>query len=231
MSIYITADTHGEVIKIINALDEGIITPDDILVILGDAGFNLRGIMNGDRTLKSVIKRKKLTLFCIHGNHEMRPETLPFYKTQTWHGGTVYIEEEYPNILFAKDGEIFDLDGRKTIVIGGAYSADKNSNSIEKRKPYFPDEQPSDETKAFVESVLEKEGWKIDQVMTHTCPYKYIPKEAFLPGIDQDSVDHSTEEWLDSIEDKLTYNRWLCGHWHIDKSIDKMRFVMNDIIR
>lgn len=32
------------------------------------------------------------------------------------------MEKEYPNILFAKDGEIFNLNGLKTVAIGGAYS-------------------------------------------------------------------------------------------------------------
>lgn len=38
-------------------------------------------------------------------------------KETEWHGGTVYVEKEYPNILFAKDREIFELDGLKTIAI------------------------------------------------------------------------------------------------------------------
>lgn len=66
-----------------------------------------------------------ITLFCIHGNHEQRPSTISSYEETEWHGGTVYVEKEYPNILCAKDGEIFELDGRKTIAIGGAYSIDK----------------------------------------------------------------------------------------------------------
>jgi len=70
-------------------------------------------------------------------------------------------------------------------------------------------------------------NWKIDTVLSHTCPAKYIPTEAFLPGIDQATVDRSTEIWLDDIEIRLTYNHWLCGHWHIDKHIDKMHFLMN----
>ena len=37
----------------------------------------------------------------------------------------MYVEEEYPNILFAKDGEIFELDGYQTIAIGGVHSIDK----------------------------------------------------------------------------------------------------------
>lgn len=37
----------------------------------------------------------------------------------------MFYEEEYPSILFAKDGEIFDLNGKQTVVMGGAYSIDK----------------------------------------------------------------------------------------------------------
>ncbi|MEE1477261.1 MAG: hypothetical protein U0K11_12700, partial [Fusobacterium sp.] len=40
----------------------------------------------------------------------------------------------------------------------------------------------------------------------------------------------STEEWLQKIEDKLKYKKWYCGHFHIEKSIDKIRFAYDDII-
>ena len=53
--------------------------------------------------------------------------------------------------------------------------------------------------------------------------------EAFLPGLDQSLVDHSTEEWLDTIEDRLDYQSWYCGHWHIDKRIDKLHFMMRGV--
>lgn len=61
-----------------------------------------------------------------------------------------------------------------------------------------------------------------------TCPYKYIPREAFLPMINQDSVDDSTEKWLDNIESRLYYERWYCGHWHISKRVDKLHFLFHD---
>ena len=47
--------------------------------------------------------------------------------------------------------------------------------------------------------------------------------------IDQSSVDDSTERWLDTIEDHLSYKRWYCGHWHINKRIDKMHFLFEDV--
>ena len=69
--------------------------------------------------------------------------------------GIVYWEEDYPNLLFAKDGEIFDLDGKQTIVIGGAYSIDKMIRVIY-GYGWWADEQPSDEIKRYVEEQLEK---------------------------------------------------------------------------
>lgn len=226
--VFYTGDTHGRFLKIENALRKSMIEKGDTIVILGDAGFNYYG-NSKERHIKRQINELGITVFCIHGNHEMRPETIPAYITKEWNGGIVYYEEKYPNILFAKDGEIYDLDGRKSIAIGGAYSVDKFYR-LERGYRWFPDEQPSDEIRARVETVLKENGWKVDQILSHTCPLKYIPTEAFLSCVDQSRVDNSTEEWLDTIEEKASYNRWLCGHWHIDKSIDKMRFVMNDIM-
>lgn len=49
-----------------------------------------------------------------------------------------------------------------------------------------------------------------------------------MPGIDQSEVDSSTEEWLDTIEESVDYKAWFCGHWHIDKRIDKMHFLYDE---
>ena len=75
---------------------------------------------------------------------------------------------------------------------------------------------------------LEERNWQVDVVFSHTCPLKYEPVEVFLPGIDQSTVDKSTEEWLDTIESKLHYERWYCGHWHISKRGDKLHFLFHD---
>lgn len=90
---------------------------------------------------------------------------------------------------------------------------------------WWEDEQPSEEIKAYVESQISNN--KIDVVLSHTCPLKYEPKEMFLPMVDQSSVDQSTEIWLDSIEEKVDYRAWLCGHWHTDKRIDRIHFLYN----
>lgn len=41
-----------------------------------------------------------------------------------WNGGKVWVQEKYPQLLFTKDGEIYTIDGKRYIAIGGAYSVD-----------------------------------------------------------------------------------------------------------
>ena len=225
--IYITGDTHGNFEHIESFCKRMDTSTDDILIILGDAGINFYG-EEYDRRKKIYLNSLPITLFCIHGNHEQRPYTISSYKEKEWHEGIVYYEEEFSSILFAKDGEIFDLDGKKTIVLGGAYSIDKYFRLL-RGYPWWSDEQPSMEIKQYAEQRLEEQNWKIDIVLSHTGPLKFEPREMFLEGIDQSRVDKSTEIWLDYIENKLSYKKWYFGHYQTEKKIDKVEIKFNDI--
>ncbi len=123
--IYLTGDTHGDFERIFAFCQRFETSRDDIMIILGDVGLNFYGGYTDKEKKARLAKNLPITLFCIHGNHEKRPFTIPSYKEKLWHGGTVYHEESYPNLLFAKDGEIFDLEDTQTVVIGGAYCVDK----------------------------------------------------------------------------------------------------------
>ncbi len=224
--IYITGDTHGEFARIETFCRRFETSRDDILIILGDAGINYEGGAQ-DQPKKEFLESLPITFFCIHGNHEQRPSTIEGYKETLWHEGIVYCEEAYPHILFAKDGEVFDFNGRQTIVIGGAYSIDKMTR-LTYGYGWWPDEQPSEEIKAYVEQQLDGLGWMADVVLSHTTPLKYVPTEVFLPGIDQRTVDRSTEIWLDTIEDRLKYRKWYCGHFHTAKKIDRLEIMFDN---
>lgn len=227
--VLLTGDTHGRFERIIDTARKLNLGADDCIVILGDAGFNFYG-RHGDDQRKRRVNALNVPVFCIHGNHEMRPATIPSYSEAQWHGGTVWMEEEYPNLLFAKDSETYRLGDRSAFVIGGAYSVDKYyriaRNPIEPK--WWADEQPSEAIRTQVESALQHKDWRVDVVLTHTCPGKFTPTEAFLPGIPQESVDHGTEDWLDTIESRLNYAEWYCGHWHINKNAGKMHFLYED---
>ena len=55
-------------------------TREDIIVILGDVGANY-GQDERDAELKYALNKLKPIIFCIHGNHEIRPWHIPTYKT------------------------------------------------------------------------------------------------------------------------------------------------------
>ncbi len=80
-----------------------------------------------------------------------------------WHGDGVYWEEEYPSLLFAKEGEVFDLDGKQAIVMGGAYSIDK---MVQNRK-YGP---------------IIMTGWFLISYMTKLLPILVIPNKGYTRG-------------------------------------------------
>lgn len=222
--VYFTGDIHGSPFKLQVFCRYMELTEKDTIVILGDVGANYYGGKR-DKQFKEQIAKLAPTIFCIHGNHEQRPANIPSYKAKEWNDGPVWYKEEYPNLLFARDGNIYVIDGVRYLVIGGAFSVDKNYR-LSRGYGWWADEQPSEEIKARVGRRVANSG--LDVILSHTCPFKYEPREAFLPGIDQSEVDSSTEEWLDTIEESVDYKAWFCGHWHIDKRIDKMHFLYDE---
>lgn len=226
MGFYITGDTHGEFSRFQWFTDLCHPGPEDTMIVLGDAGLNYFRDWR-DKQVKAYVNGFGFTTFCIHGNHEERPQNIPSYKTKEYCGGQVMYEEAYPNILFAVDGEVYDFNGLSCLVIGGAYSVDKDRR-IAQGFGWFASEQPTDAIKRRVEEQVQKYK-HVDIVLTHTCPYRYEPVEMFLPEIDQSQVDNSTEKWLDTIESMLNYDKWYCGHFHTSKKIDRMQFMFKDV--
>ena len=225
--VYITGDKHGDYDQVFGFCYKNNTSKNDIMIILGDAGINYY-LDNKDYTLKNHLKELPITLFCIHGNHEERPYNIAGYKSKVFNNGIVYYEEKYPNILFAKDGEVYNFNGVSTLVIGGAYSIDKYYR-LALGYNWYESEQPNEKIKNDVRKTLKNYNNKIDVILSHTCPFKYMPYEVFLENANQLDIDKSTEEFLDEIENNTKYQKWYCGHYHTDKQVDKIRFMMNDI--
>lgn len=105
---------------------------------------------------------------------------------------------------------------------------------------------PSGEIRVGVEERLAAENNSIYGMMTHTCPIDYLPTEMFMSTkqnaeikrkpkkakskkLFKPDIDRSTEEWLGRLERSLDYEIWYCGHYHIDKQIDKVNMMCNEI--
>ena len=225
--ILMTGDTHGDSGRIERLCEKIKTTPEDVIIILGDAGINYYGGIC-DEITKKHLAALPITIFSIHGNHENRPCNIPSYQLMPWHGGEVYVEDAYPNLLFARDGDVYDLGGQKTAVIGGAYSVDKDYRRAMGWN-WWADEQPSDEVKQRVEETLQQRNWQVDIVLSHTVPLKYEPTEVFMPGVNQSKADKTTEIWLDQIENRLQYRHWYAGHYHTNKDVGRLTILFDEI--
>ena len=93
--IYVTGDTHGDFNRLIRFCSRFQTTREDTMIILGDAGFNYYGSKR-DRKAKQIVSNLPITVFSIHGNHEMRPATIATYHTVEWRGGQVYVTGQHP---------------------------------------------------------------------------------------------------------------------------------------
>ncbi len=216
---YITGDTHRDFTRV-NNLPKG-----STLIILGDAGINYF-LNKEDKKLKDYLNSLDITFLCIQGNHEERPENISTYKEKKMHGGKVFIEDDYPNLIFLKNGEIYTINNKKVLVIGGAYSVDKDIR-LTFGWHWFKDEQLS---KSEMDMILKKyQGTHVDVILSHTSPKKYEPVEVFLSGIDQKTVDKTMEEFLDTVEETIKYDKWYCGHYHAEKIVDKIEFMFENI--
>ena len=74
-----------------------------------------------------------------------------------------------------------------------------------------------------MEQQLEKVGWFIDIILSHT-----VPIEVFIPGVNQEVVDKSTEKWLQEIYDNLEFSEWYAGHYHVESEENDIRIMFED---
>ena len=130
------------------------------------------------------------------------------------------MEDEFPLIRYFMDGGVYNILGKRVLIIGGAYSVDKFYR-IERAKEtnanpfWFENEQLNQNER---DEILQRvDGKYFDVVLTHTAPIKFEPTDLFIRGVDQSVVDKTMEEWLGLIEEKVDYGLWLFGHYHDDR--------------
>ena len=228
---YVIGDRHGRFKEIKQLCYEQKTTLDDYVVILGDVGLNYH-CNELDIPNKRHLSKLPITIICIHGNHEERAWNIPSYK-RIYNEELrcyVYMEEDYPNILFPEDGIIY-LNDKKCLCMGGAYSVDKFYR-LQMGYNWFKSEQLTEEGKEKILKILEVEN-SFSYIFTHTIPLKYEREleYLFLPSIDQSTVDKSMEEFLDKVEDRITYQHWFFGHYHDTNDLnDKLTILYHDII-
>ena len=136
--------------------------------------------------------------------------------------GRVLWQPEYPNIRYFRDGSVYEICGRRTLVLGGAYSVDKDYRLAKQAQGlyggWFEGEQLTEDERKSIEARYL--GKYFDLVLAHTCPYRWEPRDLFLSFIDQKKVDKTMEIWLDNMLDSvIQWGVFLCGHFHDDRTL------------
>lgn len=206
------------------------------VIILGDAGFNF-WLSKSEQKMKKRIGHTypNLIFYCVRGNHEERPENLP-NTTNIYDAnikGVVMLDPAFPYIRYLNDGFVYHINNQKTLVLGGAYSVDKHYRLERAAAGYyagwFPGEQLTEAEMKYIQALRGDEHF--DLVLSHTCPFSWMPTDLFLSFIDQSQVDNSMELWMEEFKDKITFNKWLFAHFHDDRIVnDKARMFYQYIL-
>ena len=220
MSIFVTGDIHAsyDIAKISEScFDTTGLTKEDYVIVCGDFGLVWNNTASEQYWLRWLDARPFTTLF-VDGNHEgfallnSLPET-------TWNGGRVH--QVANSVFHLQRGQMFDIDGYRIFTMGGAASSEYDREHRVLGETWFTEEVPNEQERATAIETLDQTGWNCDLVITHCAPTfaaKGISKHT--DRLEIHPMDEYTD-WLQTIQDRLTYTHWFCGHYHIDAQIQE----------
>ncbi len=226
--IFLTGDTHG-------VLEIGRLDPDnfpagknlsrkDLVVILGDFGLLWSAPPRAEelKALEKLGNAPWTTLF-LDGNHE-NFSLLNALPEEERFGAPVGVV--LPSVLHLRRGYVYTLQGRKCFVFGGARSVDRKGRRS--GVSWWREEIPSEEEFRRGLDSLEEEDWKVDWILTHTAPNHILEKTNLLKYLADDPVS----AYLDEIYREVEYDRWFCGHLHLNRWFpeDRLHVLRENIL-
>ena len=234
--IYLTGDTHAEFRRFSNKAFAA--SADDCVIICGDFG----GVWDGSREQKywlDWLAAKPWTTLFVDGNHE-NYDLLARYPVEKWKGGNVQFIR--PNVIHLMRGQVFEIEGLRFFVMGGAASHDVSSGILEPDDPDFylkrrrldraralyrinhlswwKEELPSEEEYAAGLENLAKVNNAVDVILTHCAPGSV--QDLLSGGLY--ARDRLTD-YLDRIRERCAFRRWFFGHYHDEREIGE-KFVL-----
>ena len=206
--IYVTGDTHRNVnkAKLLN-FDYSGLTKSDYIIICGDFGFIW--FEDSDQPLLDWLEELPCSILFCDGNHDNAP-LINSYPLLEWNGGRVH--QIRPHVLHLMRGEIYTIDNKKFFVFGGGESIDKMDRK--EGESWWPEELPTNEECEYALFNLERNGWKVDYVITHSAP------DNILYRINPSFGHNILTNLLFVIDKQLEFKHWYFGHYHIDRQID-----------
>jgi len=214
--IFTVGDIHGnpKIISNSNWSEAKDLTEDDIVIFLGDFGMYWNNVPSDEEKYwLDWLAAKPFTVAFIDGNHENFDiiEKLPL--EDKWDGIVNVDNRKQGNIYRLRRGEIYNIHGKSILTIGGALSIDKHYRT--EGISWWAGEQLTKADEENTLNNLDTIKWKVDYVLTHTCPSSIIHE--FLDGPNSPKFNDPASTFLEFIDERLEYNKWLFGHFHTDR--------------
>lgn len=246
--IFICGDIHGayDYFKISwlihklqkdGTIDKCILEDKQIYIICtGDFGFIWRGTKgygnkNGfgintqdGKTISDAFDRlaekNNITFMFLDGNHENFDVLNKVKKSVKWGG---YVQQVSAHVYHLMRGEVYTIEGKTFLTIGGGLSVDKKYRT--EGKSWWPQEELTQDEANYAMKNFEAHGLKVDYILSHTCPQPVVNRLEMecLPAYDTATWGKKTD---DPTTIKLTpfalvgdFKAWIFGHFHVDHKI------------
>ncbi len=221
----ITGDIHGTMdiskLPVYFAQHDGEFTKEDYLLICGDVA--VCGFEPFDEAeTRRILHDLPVTVLFIDGNHE-NFDKLNDYPVNIWNGGKVHFIED--DIIHLMRGQVYTIGGATFFTFGGAFSIDRANRVI--NVTWFPEEIPTQEEYEEGWTNLEKIGFEVDYILSHTGPREVV---AYMGYDDSSDEESCLQQFLQCVADNTEFQAWYFGHFHEDAEVDDRFFCLYDNI-
>lgn len=195
------------------------LSKDDYLIVCGDFGLVWDGEKE-DRYWQKWLAQRNFTTLWVDGNHE-NFELLAKYPKIEMFGGMV--QEIQPSVYHLLRGQVYMIGRKKIFTMGGASSHDKWCRV--EHLSWWREELPSTAEMERGLDALKANDWKVDYVISHCGP------ESVQRLISREYENDALTRYFDVLKEKLEYERWYCGHYHINRNFesDRLTVLYNEI--
>lgn len=252
--IYVTGDTHSDFRRFTTSHFpvQKEMTRDDVVIICGDFGGVWKDSPE-ERHWLDWLNDKPFTTLYVDGNHENfdRYYSGEFEQAE-FCGGMVHKVRE--NVMHLMRGEVYEIQGKKFFAFGGASSHDIRDGIVDpaefeddrafkkelwwrrmmglqfrvKGISWWPEEIPSEDEMRHGLETLARYDNRVDFVITHCLPQEVA--SVFSMGLYES--DALTMYFNKLLHDGLQFDRWYCGHYHINRRVmGKFDVLYDDIVR
>ena len=207
--IYITGDIHGDMERL-SKTELSMLNKNDTLIVCGDFGFIWNNDIKESQFLNRLEKRKYNICF-IDGTHE-NFNVLGDMSVAMWNGGRVH--KVRSNVFHLMRGQIYEIENKKIFIMGGGED---------------PEYDLHDSDDQIIRTILEKNNYKVDYIITHEPPAKI---RDFLRLSENKTLRVTAlGAYFDELSQQCEFSKWFFGSMHTDKFIsDKYVCLFRNIV-